>query len=390
MKNNFYSLDSIKKYDKDITYYIIFGERGSGKSFAVTRKAVDDYFKHGKEFVIVKRFAEDITTKFASTMLRDHEDYIREEYGYEVRYHGHRWRVYKTGLEKKPKLADMAIMGYTLAISQSNSTKGGQYPNVGNIILEEFMSMGAVYLPDEVKLFVNLVSTIARKREGVKIYMLGNPLNKISPYDKELGVKLYNMKKGEVLVKEFSDEYGRTNRVLVQRTDTVPKKGEGNGYALFGSNISRMIDEGDFETGKYHKELYRWTFEECLPYLDKNTEYKLIRNKRHMTNVLIRYADFWYRIYIVKDKNIVLGFRPVKSPVGRRRSKPLIIINNNEYVKNAVNIVNLSNFYKESLNGILDTIVSAFKQNACVFMSDDNGEDVYNAFAQSGVDEFKS
>jgi hypothetical protein len=387
MKSNYYSLDSLKKYDKDITYYILFGERGSGKSFSITRKAIDDFFIHGKEFVIVKRFAEDITTKFASTMLRDHEDYIRDEYGYEISYYGHRWRVYKTG-EEKPKLDDMKIMGYTLAISQSNSTKGGQYPKVGNIILEEFMSMGAVYLPDEVKLFINLVSTIARKRKGVKVYMLGNPLNKISPYDKELGVKLYNMKKGEIAVKEFSDEYGRTNRVLIQRTDTVPVKNDESAYALFGSNISRMIDEGDFETGKYHNELYRWTFEECLPDLEKDIDYKLIRRKIHASNVYIRYADFWYQIYIVKDKNVVLGFRPVNSLVNRKKGNRIIIINNNDYVFNSINIVNLSNFYNESINRILDTIVSAFKQNSCVFMSDDNGEDVYNAFSQSGVERF--
>jgi hypothetical protein len=389
MKSNYYSLDSLKKYDKDITYYLIFGERGSGKSFSITRKAIDDFFTKGKEFVIVKRFAEDITTKFASTMLRDHEDYIRETYGYEVSYYGHRWRVYKTDGEK-PKLDDMDVLGYTLAISQSNSTKGGQYPKVGNIILEEFMSMGAVYLPDEVKLFINLVSTIARKRKGVKVYMLGNPLNKISPYDKELGIKLYNMKKGEIVVKEFSDEYGRTNRVLVQRTDTVPVQNDGNAYALFGSNISRMIDEGDFETGRYHKELYRWTFEECLPELEKGIDYKLIRRKKHISNVYIRYADFWYQIYIVNDKNVVLGFRPVNSPVNRKKGSRIIIINNNEYVFNSINIVNLSNYYNESINKILDVVVSAFKQNSCVFMSDDNGEDVYNAFSQSGVEEFKS
>lgn len=381
MREKFFSMEAVKKYDRDITYYVLFGERGSGKSFHITRKAIDEYFERGREFVIVKRLAEDITTKFASTMLRDHEEYIKEKYGYIVHYYGHRWYVYPMG-DNKPKVSEMPIMGYALAISQSNSTKGGQYPRVGNIILEEFMSMGASYLKDEVKLFVNLVSTIARKRVGIKVYLLGNPLNKISPYDRELGVKLYRLDKGETIVKEFSDDYGRKNRILVHRTNTAPPENDGSAISLFGSNASKMIDGGEFETGQYPIEASGWTFRENLKELPLVGSYRQITAKKHGTNYYIRYADFWYRIYIVKGKNVVLGFRNVKHP---NDSVRIITINNDEYLKNAILVPNLVSFNNKSINSTLDLIVGAFKQNSCVFLSDDNGEDVYSGFQQAGI-----
>ena len=47
-----YSLDNILKYDAQ--YYIIYGERSNGKSYAVDKYIIDKFFKDGKQFAFVK------------------------------------------------------------------------------------------------------------------------------------------------------------------------------------------------------------------------------------------------------------------------------------------------------------------------------------------------
>ena len=65
--NDYYSLDNILKYEAQ--YYIIFGERSNGKSYALGKYVLDNYFTKGEEFVICKRYKEDMTTYICERML---------------------------------------------------------------------------------------------------------------------------------------------------------------------------------------------------------------------------------------------------------------------------------------------------------------------------------
>ena len=58
-----YSLDNILKYDSQ--YYIIMGERSNGKTYAVCKYLIDQFFKHGKQFAYVKRYEEDIKAHYS-------------------------------------------------------------------------------------------------------------------------------------------------------------------------------------------------------------------------------------------------------------------------------------------------------------------------------------
>ena len=62
----YYSLDNILK--KNCVYNIIFGERSNGKTYAVLKYGIEQYFKNGGQIAIIRRWKEDITGKRASDM----------------------------------------------------------------------------------------------------------------------------------------------------------------------------------------------------------------------------------------------------------------------------------------------------------------------------------
>src|SRR5699024_11620877 len=59
-------------------------------------------------------------------------------------------------------------------------------------------------LVNELVLFMNTVSTIVRRRTDVKIFMLGNTVNKYNPYFKEMGLNHANqMEQGTIDIYKY-------------------------------------------------------------------------------------------------------------------------------------------------------------------------------------------
>lgn len=385
---NFYTLDELDNI-KDVQYYIIFGERSNGKSYAVGKRILDNYFKYGHEFVICKRYAEDIKTSICSTMLQPLYDYILGEYGYKIKFYQGRWLAYEDGLDGK--LTECETIGYALNISSSDRIKGSQYPNVTTIVFEEFMSMGNMYLDDEVNKFLNVISTIVRNRTDVKIYMLGNAISKHSPYSDALGIQLHRMTHGEIITKEYRDSKNRRTKFAIQRTpnvDVFDTKENINGvvYNVFGnSGVGKMITSGEFETHSYNRIINNITFTENIKLLPKG-KYKVF-GKNDKLPLVIRYQDYYYRVYRSGEyNNTTYGFREIKEKeITYKNTK--YIINNSKYFQGINNIIDLSRYdtKNDKDNEMLNDLVHAYHQKMFVFITDDNGEDVHNAIALSGV-----
>ena len=136
-----YSLDNILKYDSQ--YYIIMGERSNGKTYAVCKYLIDQFFKHGKQFAYVKRYEEDIKAKYMSEVFTHLEDYLLEEYHHRIKFYRGQWLVYEDGTDGK--INECEVIGYAFSIVLVNRTKGTSYPKVDNILFEEFMSIDCNY-----------------------------------------------------------------------------------------------------------------------------------------------------------------------------------------------------------------------------------------------------
>ena len=63
----FYSLDNILK--TNALYYVIFGERSNGKTYACLKQCLKEFFEEGKEFAIIRRWDEDIKGSKGSKMF---------------------------------------------------------------------------------------------------------------------------------------------------------------------------------------------------------------------------------------------------------------------------------------------------------------------------------
>ena len=372
-----YDLSNILKHEAQ--YYIIFGERSNGKSYAVDKYIIDKFFESGckSQFAFVKRYEEDIKTKYMSEVFNPFIDYILEKYNHHVKFYRGQWLVYEDGTEGK--LNDCKVMGYAFSLANVNRTKATSYPNIDTILFEEFMSIDCSYLNDELNLFLNLVSTIVRYRHNVKIFMLANAISKYSPYSTALSLKLHRLKKGEITTKEYTDNKGFSTRFAIERSENVNVFDNSQNktkvvYNNFGnSGVGKMITTGDFETHAYPRKVGNVTFYE---YGEKGDN---ILSKKDSTRIAIRFEDYYYRILLKLDKKYILGFREIEKEQINKKNFDFVI-NGNENFKDVVNISNLAFYDNDNVNRLINIIVATLRQGDFVTMTDDDGENIINAF----------
>lgn len=376
-----YSLDNILKYD--VQYYIIFGERSNGKSYAVDKYIIDKFFEEGKQFAFVKRFEEDIKTKYMSEVFNPLEEYILEKYGHRIKFYRGCWLLYEDGLEGK--ISECKVFGYAFSLANVNRTKATSYPDIDTILFEEFMSIDCSYLPDELNLFLNLISTIVRYRHNVKVFMLANAISKFSPYSSALGIRLHRLKKGEIISKEYTDKKGFKTRFAIERSENVNVFDNNQNtskvvYNNFGNaGVGQMITSGEFEVHTYPRRIANVTLDEL-----RQEKEDIIIGKRHALPFVIRYEDYFYRIYLYSNEKNILAFREIDENSITSKNTAYII-NGVHHIKGIVNINNLAYYDDEKINRIINIFVACMRQKDFVTLCDDDGENVVNAFRLSGI-----
>lgn len=376
-----YNLDNILKHNAQ--YYMIFGERSNGKSYAVDTYIIDRFFEEGSQFAFVKRFEEDIKTKYMSEVFNPLEDYVLEKYNHRLKFYRGQWLVYEDGLEGK--LAECKVFGYAFSLANVNRTKATSYPKIETILFEEFMSIDCTYINDELNMFLNLISTIVRYRHNVKVFMLANAISKFSPYSSALGIRLHRVKKGEIILKEYTDKKGFKTKFAIERSENVNVFDNNQNdskivYNNFGnSGVGAMITSGDFEVHAYPRKVASYTFDEL-----KTENNDLIFSKKNRTPFVIKYEDYYYRILLAFNGKNIIGFREVSEDSISYKNTSYII-NGTNCKKGIVNINNLAYYDDENINRIVNIFVACMRQKDFITLSDDDGENVTNAFRISGI-----
>ena len=210
-------MDKIKFYSpkailgKNCTYNVIFGERSNGKTYSILKYGLEQYFKNGGQIAILRRWQEDIRGNRAKEIfsaLIENNEIARLSNGEFTGVHYYNRKFYLCTYDEgtgKPIYNDSHVLGHAFALSDNEHNKSISYPKVTTILFDEFLT-AKVYLPDEFVLFMNTVSTIIRQRMNVKIFMLGNTVNKYCPYFSEMGLEhIKNMKQGSIDVYTYGD-----------------------------------------------------------------------------------------------------------------------------------------------------------------------------------------
>lgn len=242
MKQKYYTLKNILA--KQAHYNLIIGERSNGKTYAVLKYGIEEYFKTNGEsrLAIVRRWKEDLRGKRGASMFEglvangEVKKLSKGEWT-GVYYYSGRWFFCRYDEHMKRETAEEPF-AYGFALNEMEHDKSTSYPKVQTILFDEFLTR-SYYLPDEFILFMNVLSTIIRDRKGIKIFMCGNTVNQYAPYFKEMGLyKIKEMKQGEIDVYKYGES---ELKVAVEFSDTPNKKKDSDIYFAFDNPKLNMI-----------------------------------------------------------------------------------------------------------------------------------------------------
>ncbi|MBQ6628614.1 MAG: phage DNA encapsidation protein [Methanobrevibacter sp.] len=248
----FYNLDKLLKYD--CHYNLIIGERSNGKTYACLKKSLEIYKESGKQSAYLRRWKEDFRGKRGETLfdaLLYNEEVIKifEGEWTGIKYYSGKWYLTKYDKVLDKYIQDVKPFMYGFSLSDMEHDKSTSYPEIVLIIFDEFLTRG-MYLNNEFVLFCNVLSTIIRHRDDVKIVMLGNTVNKYCPYFREMGLKrVGDMEEGKVDIYK----YGNSGlRVAVERCGGNKKNGKPSDvYFTFDNPSLDMITNGAWEIDLY-------------------------------------------------------------------------------------------------------------------------------------------
>ena len=353
-KPKYYSLSNINK--KNATYNVIFGERSNGKTYAVLKEGVKKFIETGGQIAIIRRWKEDITGKRASAIfnaLNDNNEIEKMSGGdyTGITYYNGRFYLCNYAENNKPIYNDSDCLGHVFALSDTEHNKSISYPKITTILFDEFLTKHT-YLNDEFILFMNTISTIVRQRTNVKIYMLGNTVNKYCPYFAEMGLNhILKMEQGSIDVYRYGDS-GLT--VAVEYCKSTQKSKENNFYFAFNNPKLEMITGGAWELSMY-------------PHLPM--KYK---PKNVMFTYFIDFNDSIFQCEIISIGDVTFTYIHVKTTPIKNTDVELI------YSFDYVPRMNYNRNIYKPINKIQEKVLWYFKTDRVYYQNNEVGDAISN------------
>ncbi len=339
-----YNLDAIAAENAEIN--LIWGERSNGKSYQVKHKrGVIKYLKTGKRFIYLRRWKEEIRSDLVERYFADVDVFKLTDGKYNcITMYRKQLFLSNYDLDTGKTIRGEKI-GYVCALSTEQNYAGGSYLDVEDIIFEEFMSRSE-YISQESDRLINFRSTVDRKRNVVKLWLVGNTISRVCPYinDWELLPIISKQKQGTIEI-----TYLDTGVVDIDNPSETIKlkcaieycKNNGQGSFAVGKHKD-MLNKGSWQTDPQphlpksyneYKVLFRMiflyqSFKFCGEYLmDKETNetcwfvypYKgEIDNKTIVISDIVKVSKYWQRDIYHTDfrnpniNNILQTFRESK------------------------------------------------------------------------------
>lgn len=173
----YYDVNNALSYNCLFTFVI--SARGYGKSFSAKRRVLKNFLSKGEQFVILRRYKTE--HKHADRYFDDVISKCPEFEGIELKYKQNKYYI------------NGKVAGFAMTLSTQIVEKSVPYPDVTLIIFEEFLiqntGTGYHYIRDEVKIFLETYSTIARDRD-VRVLFLANAITMYNPYFRYFGLYL--------------------------------------------------------------------------------------------------------------------------------------------------------------------------------------------------------
>lgn len=159
-------------YNRTLSYgaYLNFivGNRGGGKTYGSKKWLIRHFLKTGNRFLWVRRYKDEFrgNSKFFAKV-------------------GIEYPKTKLKVRNDNYFIDGKDAGQKLVLSTSRMRKGDDsFAGITTIVFDEFLIDKGVYhyLPGEVEIFLDLIDTVFRGRNDVRILMLANSISIVNPY----------------------------------------------------------------------------------------------------------------------------------------------------------------------------------------------------------------
>lgn len=246
-KNGFYTLRDI--HAMKCIWNIIYGDRAKGKSFAVKDESLSYAWKTQKPTIgYIRRYRDDITSELVSKYFMDRDINIVEkitkgEWDMIDYYRGYLWWARR----QEGKIIRGEPCGEAFALNLSTRYKSTGHPYLKHFIVEEVLADKG-YIREEPKVLQNLISTLARFDEDIKVYMVGNLISRVCPYFQEWNLKgVRTQKPGTIDIYHMKQEDGTVIPIAVERVPAVEEK---KSKVFFGKS-EKSIQGGQWETHDY-------------------------------------------------------------------------------------------------------------------------------------------
>ena len=256
LKQVHYDIMPLKNKKCDIN--LIYGEKSNGKSYQAKHnialedyvdkeKVIEDYTKEGYRFIILRRWREDITNLWVEKYFSDVDVKKITQGKYNI-ITVYKKEIYFAVADEFGKVKRGEKIGYAMALSTEQHFSSGSFLDVHNIIFEEFMERGGMYLPKEPERLLIFYNTIDRKRGTTKLWLIGNTISRVCPYLTDWGLQpvLRSMKQGDIKVIEMPND----NNVVKIGIEYC--KASGGKQMSFGQ-VSKMIESGTWQSDKQPK-----------------------------------------------------------------------------------------------------------------------------------------
>lgn len=240
-------------------YYMIYGERSNGKTYALLKYGIEQKVKHGHDMAYIRRWNEDLRGSkgaaiFSALIANGEIKKITKGKWDTVYFYSMKWYFAKHVKNKKGEdtiVKDSEPFCYAFCLNQWERDKGTSFPHIQNIIFDEFLARSS-YLKDEFSNFMNTISTIIRHRGGVKIFMLGNTVNMWCPYFAEMGISNYKkMEQGTFDIYEYGDTELKVGVFWAPDSRQNGKVKPSDKYFAFNNPKLEMIKGGKWEFDIY-------------------------------------------------------------------------------------------------------------------------------------------
>lgn len=248
-KSDYLSYKDVAKIVKqnNLQYLLLIGQRSNGKSYACKELALRAAYDKGELFTYLRRYKSSIKTYmveeyFADMMVADDKGrtvisaITNGEYSTISCYRGVIYFAkYADGTIERG-----AVAGYAHALTDLESLKSRQFPNVKYILFEEMIATG-LYLYDEPNKLQNYVSTIFRNATG-HVLMIGNTISRIVPYFQEWELDgIPKQTQGTIEIYKFQTKDKET-RIGVFLCETLNKS-----TGMFFGSAAKMIVGGEWD-----------------------------------------------------------------------------------------------------------------------------------------------